>query len=182
MTRHALVAVAVALAVVAGGLWFVGGSLPGGTPGEVDATPAPDSTLTSDTAETEAGTAVESGTGDAGGTGEPTGSDYTFSIERIERCGGTCRDVTARLSNAGRETRRNVSVVTKVLADGDLLWSGNESVGTLAPGESHTSTRRVEVGFAGGLKIRANDGYVAIVTVVRSDAGTARFEDRRKVA
>ena len=115
-------------------------------------------------------------------TTDDSATGYDFTIENVEECGSTCRDVTAVLANAGDETRRNVRVTTEVYADGDLLWSGNETVGTLAPGEAHTSTKRVNVGLGGGMKIQSNDGYVTIVTVVRSDDGTTRFSERRKVA
>ena len=70
----------------------------------------------------------------------------------------------------------------QVYADGDLLWSGNETVGTLDSGETHRSTKRVDVGFSGGMAIRANDGYVTIVTTVESEEETTRFSERRKVA
>ena len=142
-----------------------------------------------------AGGTTTSGTGGSGTTGSETtgsgttadgtgGSDapYAFTIASVEKCGSTCRDVTATLENTGSETRRNVRVTTKVYADDDLLWTGNESVGTLDPSASHTTTKRVEVGMAGGMKIKSNDGYVTIVTVVRSESGTTTFSERRKVA
>lgn len=116
-----------------------------------------------------------------GATSTDAGSGYALDIRSIEKCGSTCRDVTAALTNENSSARRNVTATTEVYADGDLLWSGNESVGTLSAGESHVSTKRVQVGYAGGMKIRANDGYVTIVTVVRSDDGTAEFSERRKV-
>ena len=117
----------------------------------------------------------------SGATPADASSGYALDIRSIEKCGSTCRDVTAALTNEGASARRNVTATTEVYADGDLLWSGNESVGTLSAGESHASTKRVRVGYAGGMKIRANDGYVTIVTVVRSDDGTTEFSERRKV-
>lgn len=119
--------------------------------------------------------------GSSGGTPADRDSDYALAIQHIASCGNACREVTAALTNEGSETRRNVTATTEVYADGDLLWSGDESVGTLAAGESHTSTKRVQVGYAGGVKIRANDGYVTIVTVVLSDSGVTEFSERRKV-
>lgn len=173
MNRAVLVAAAVALAVVGAGAVFVGGlPLDGGTGPPGGGGPSDD------------------GSGPSGGGDEPSGSPtasggtgaYDFAIERIERCGTTCREVTAALANAGDRPRRNVRVTTRVYADGDLLWEGDESVGHLEPGESHTTAKRVNVGLAGGVKIRANGGYVTIVTVVESAGGSARFEQRRKVA
>jgi hypothetical protein len=177
VSRRTLVAVVALLAVVAGGLLVLDGGLPGGTPGVSEST-----TTTAGTGPGADGTTSGAATGTTGGSGiDAGGSDYAFAIERIEPCGNVCRNVTARLTNEAETAREDVRVTTRMVVDGDVIWSGNESVGTLAPGESHTSTRRVDVGFTGGLKISANDGYVTIVTVVRSEDGVARFENRRKV-
>ncbi|UPW02249.1 hypothetical protein M0R88_09190 [Halorussus gelatinilyticus] len=188
MSRRALVAVVALVGVLGAGVLFAGGTDLGGESGigAGDAT----ATETATTARSATGTtapaaddAGESGGGnDATATTSMTSSEYAFTIENIEKCGSTCRDVTARLTNSGGETRENVRVTTAMLADGEVLWSGNESVGTLTPGESHVSTERVDVGFAGGMQISANDGYVTIVTVVRSESGKTRFAERRKVA
>ncbi|UPV76152.1 hypothetical protein M0R89_08875 [Halorussus limi] len=182
MSRRALVAVVALVGVLGAGVLFAGGTDLGGEPD----TGAGDATATDATASTTtpvADTAGESGdTNGETATTSMTSSEYAFTIENIEKCGSTCRDVTARLTNSGGETRENVRVTTAMLADGEVLWSGNESVGILEPGESHVSTERVDVGFAGGMQISANDGYVTIVTVVRSESGTTRFAERRKVA
>ncbi|WP_276280571.1 hypothetical protein [Halorussus caseinilyticus] len=187
MNRSVLVAVVVLLGV-GGGVLYVNGSGPGGTLDSPDGdgttgAETATATTTDDGAEGPATETVADG-GDADRTGTATTGDsnYAFSILRVEKCGNTCRNVTARLSNTGATARENVRVTTEMYADDQLLWSGNESVGTLSVGESHTSTERVDVGFTGGLAISANDGYVTIVTVVESDGGTTRFSDRRKVA
>ncbi len=176
--------VVLGVGLVGGGVLFIGGPLPdvtadAGADGPATATPAEESNP--DPTQSD-------GTGDAGDSnaeGTPTRAEspgYAFTIETIEKCGSTCRDVTARLTNSGGETRREVRVTTKMYAGDDLLWSGNETVGTLDAGESHVSTRRVKVGFSGGLAIKSNDGYVTIVTVIDSASGTTRFSERRKVA
>ncbi|WP_115864752.1 hypothetical protein [Halorussus litoreus] len=137
------------------------------------------------TTATDSGTPSEpTGTATAAATTATAGEDagYDFAIQRIESCGTTCRDVTARLTNVGSEAREDVRVTTSLYADGDLLWQGNETVGRLDAGEAHTSTKRVKLGYADGAAIQGNDGYVTIITVVRSADGTARFEERRKVA
>lgn len=179
MSRRALAAVVVVLAVAGAGVAFAGGVDFGDA---LDA-PADEQTTTdaaSPTTAADPATAPNDET-DQTPTTTMTNSEYAFEIETIETCGNTCRDVTARLTNSGGETREDVTVTTAMLADGEVLWSGNETVGTLEPGESHVSTERVEVGFSGGLQISANDGYVTIVTVVESADGTSRFAERRKV-
>ena len=118
---------------------------------------------------------------DAGDEATPV-EPYRFTIDSIEECGTTCREVTATLTNTGEERRTGVVVTTKLITDGDVIWEGDQDVGTLEPDESFTETRAVDVGFTGGYKINQNDGYVTIRTVVKSDQGTVTFEERRKVA
>lgn len=174
MNRRLLVAAVVVLALAGAGALTVAD--------DFASDPAPDAggDATTSAGDAREETATTPATVDSATT---TGDDagYALDIRRIENCGSACRDVTAALTSEGA-TRRNVTATTRVYADGDLLWTGNESVGTLAAGDSHTSTKRVQVGYAGGMKIRANDGYVTIVTVVESDSGTAEFAERRKVA
>lgn len=186
MNRQILAVALVALAVGAGALAVAGLS-----PGEELGSSAGDVTTTEGVESAEPSTGNDPQDGDSttttlrdatASTTTASDSGYDFTIEQIEECGTTCRDVTAELANDADETRRNVRVTTEVYANEDLLWTGNETVGTLASGEAHTSTKRVDVGFAGGMKIRDNDGYVTIVTIVKSDRGTVRFSERRKVA
>lgn len=174
------VVVLVAVLLVAGATaLLVGATLPSAlSVGSFDGDGTASETTASET--TVAGTTT-SGTA-ANGTSASDDGPYAFTIDSVEECGSTCRDVTVTLENTAPETRRNVRVTTKVYADEDLLWTGNESVGALSAGASHTTTKRVEMGLAGGMKIRSNDGYVTIVTVVRSDDGTTTFSERRTVA
>ncbi|WP_158055320.1 FxLYD domain-containing protein [Halorussus halophilus] len=193
MNQRAL-AVGVALLAVAGVTAFFLGGFPSGS--------IADPTGTSPTtvpAGSDSGSGSESGgsnSGSSGGSsggsggdsgGSSSGSDstdtgYFLTIDNIEKCGSTCRDVTATLKNTGDQRRENVHVTTKVYADDDKIWTGEESVGTLEAGGTHTSTKRVKVGYIGGAKIKNNDGYVTIVTIVESDSGTTKFSERRKVA
>ena len=171
--------VVLAVLAVAGGLVLAGGLLPSAPLSDADG--GGGSAATTDDAPTEPG---GSGTTRSDAETETRGADsrYDFVIERVESCGTTCRNVTARLTNEGSEPRENVRVKTVLYADGQRLWSGNETVGRLAAGETHTSTRRVRLGLGEAASIQGNDGYVTIVTLVRTDDGVVRFEDRRKVA
>ena len=170
--------VVLAVLAVAGGLAFASGILSDAPLSDSD---GGGSTATTDDAATEpAGSnAVRR---DAATETRGADSRYDFAIERVESCGTTCRNVTARLTNEGSEPRENVRVTTVLYADGQRLWSGNETVGRLAAGETHTSTRRVRLGLGEAASIQGNDGYVTIVTLVRTDDTVVRFEDRRKVA
>ncbi|MFD1515431.1 hypothetical protein [Halomarina rubra] len=107
--------------------------------------------------------------------------NYSLSIDGIEPCGTTCRDVTVTLTNRAAEDRENVTVRTRLFADGDLLWTGRERVGTLPANGSHTLTARVELGVGEALAVERNDGYVTVERTVQSDAGTAVLTRRRQV-
>ena len=162
----------VALTIAAAGVLFAGGQTP------VDAGPlGGDGEAATETPDP----ARDDGEGATGATTASADGGYEFAIERVEPCGNFCRNVTAALTNAGGDARRNVTVTTRVYADDEVLWTGTETVGRLDAGETRVSTKRVDVGFSGGLKIRANDGWVTIVTLVESASGSTRFEERRKV-
>jgi hypothetical protein len=113
----------------------------------------------------------------------PSAPERTFatSVERVESCGATCREVTATLVNRADRPREDVSVVTRLYADGDLLWETTERVGRLAAGETHTSTERVDLGYAGALAVESNDGYVTVERTVRADGEETTFAERRRV-
>ncbi|MFC4551763.1 MULTISPECIES: hypothetical protein [Halorussus] len=199
MKRAVGVTALVVLVAVAGATaLFVGGNPLGGQAS--DATDAADANATTtpggagedgaDAGGSDSGGSDGSGdrqadaTGDADGSGgaKDAGSAFRLRITSVEKCGSTCRDVTATLKNRREADRHDVRVETKVYADDDLLWSGEETVGTLAGKDTHTTTKRVKVGFSGAMKIKSNGGYVTIVTVIRSDVGTTKFSKRRKVA
>jgi hypothetical protein len=104
---------------------------------------------------------------------------YDVTVERMEECGTTCRDVTARLTNTGDRDRRDVVVETRLYA---LLWRGNATVGRLAVGETHDQTERVDLGYRDALAVERNDGVVTVQTIVHSATGRTVFEERRTVA
>lgn len=163
-------AVAVIAVVLAAGVLMMGGTGPATSNAS---NPSPDGPSS--------GTASVNDTAGQNDTAE-TGEEWSFTIDSIESCGNTCRDVAATLENTGNTTRTGVTVTTKVYADGELLWEGTEDAGTLGSGESDTATRRVDVGYTGGLAIESNDGYVTIRTMVSYDGGRTVFEDRKQVA
>jgi hypothetical protein len=165
-----LVVTAVTVAVLSAGVLMLGTTGPASTSASGPTTTGAPSGATGGT-----DAALSDATGPAGG-------EWSFTIDRIEGCGDTCRDVTATLDNTGNTTRTGVTVTTKVYADDELLWEGSEDVGTLEPGEASTATRRVDVSYTGALAIEGNDGYVTVVTVVRWDGGTTSFENRKQVA
>lgn len=151
------------------------------------------------------GVAVYTGVGPAPGgesgdeIGEfPTGTEYNqttnetppfaFTINSIDDCGRTCRDVTATVDNTQNESASEVTVYTRIFAGenstetNNLVWEGSEDVGTLAAGDSHTSTKRVDLSLQDAAKIDGNDGWITIVTTVDSDEKTITVRESRQVA
>ncbi|PSP97302.1 hypothetical protein BRC94_10565 [Halobacteriales archaeon QS_5_70_17] len=118
----------------------------------------------------------------ADGESDESNQQYRFTVDQIEKCGETCRDVTATLENTGEEPRSDVVVETRIYADSDLLWQGNSTAGDLPPGESYTTTERVELGYRDAMAVERNDGYITIQTIVHSAEGRKVYEERRKVA
>lgn len=180
MTRKTLAAVAVLLALVLTGA---------GAAYYADVGPASSGTddrerLTDYDTGTPLGTAGSGETPASGGSAAP----FSFTVETIEECGGTCRDVTASLHNHQDEPAANVTVFTRIYAredstaEEDLVWTGKEEVGTLAAGGTHSATKRVELSLSEALKVESNGGWVTIVTTVRTSERTVTFKDTRQVA
>jgi len=121
--------------------------------------------------------------GDGGATSE---EPFVFTVEEIEQCGNTCRNVTTSLANQQSTDASGVNVTTDIYAgngtDGDPVWSGDEAVGELPAGDTYTVTRRVELGFSDGLAIEQNDGWITIETTIRSDSTTMTVVQHRDVS
>lgn len=170
--------VIVLLAVGVGAAFYYGvGPAPVGTDSGTELTDFP-------TATPAAGTTAE-------GVAETTGTataPFTFTIDEVEECGQTCRDVTATLQNNQEESATGVTVFTRVFAgedntdDEDLVWEGKEEVGTVEAGGSQTSTTRVELSLRAALKIDRHDGWITIVTTVQTDDRAVTFQGSEQVA
>lgn len=113
-------------------------------------------------------------------------SPLTFTVEEIDDCGETCRDVTATVENTQDEPAESVTVSTSIYAGEnsteELVWEGTEDIGTLAGGDSHTSTKRVDLSLTEAYAIDQNDGWITIVTTIESDEETITVRESRQVA
>lgn len=121
-----------------------------------------------------------------GTTATPVEQPYALTIDSVEECGTTCRDVTVSLTNQGSEDATDVTVYTRVFAgnstaESDEVWRGSEDVGTLSAGETTTSTKRVELSFEEAYAVDQADGWVTIQTTIETDDGTVTFTERRNV-
>lgn len=140
---------------------------------------------------TEGGDTEPTGTesGDTGGdelTATPqmgnTSAAFAYTVDQIEECGQTCRDVTATITNDGNETATNVTVETNIYTDGDLIWEGGEDIGTLEAGAEYTSTQRVELSYGDAAKVEDNNGWITIETIVSFDGGQEVITEERQVS
>ncbi|MBX0324167.1 hypothetical protein EGH21_14105 [Halomicroarcula sp. F13] len=136
--------------------------------------------------ETPAERTTDSGGADSAETTATATPPFGFTIDDIENCGQTCRDVTSTLTNQQDTTATDVTVYTRIYAgngtDGDVVWEGSEPVGTLDAGESYTATKRVELSYSEALAIENEDGWITVQTTVQSDDRTVTFTDQRQVA
>lgn len=113
---------------------------------------------------------------------------FEFRIDSIDDCGQTCRDVTATVENTKNESASDVTVYTRIFAGenttetDDRLWEGSEDVGTLAAGDSYTSTKRVDLSFQEAITIDSEGGWITIVTTVESDEDTVTVRESKQVA
>lgn len=168
--------VVLVLVVGLGAAYFAGvGPAPGGSDSDEPITDFPTAT-------------AGDGTADNGDTETTEAPAFSFTVDQIEECGQTCRDVTATLYNNQEETATGVMVYTRIFAGrdntdpDDAVWEGTDEVGTLEAGASHTTTKRVELSFQEGLAISRNDGWVTILTTVESNEMTVTFRDSEQVA
>lgn len=128
----------------------------------------------------------------------PTGTEYnsdgdsdvppfSFTVDEIEECGQTCRDVTATLTSDRNETASEVTVYIRIFAGenstdpDDLVWEGTEEVGTLEAGGTHTTTERIDLSLWDARKVEQNDGWITILTTIESDEETITFSDSERV-
>lgn len=178
--------IAVVLAVAVGVAFYTGiGPAPGGNDSSDTITDFPTATPTGHGPEDGDSASMSSSVTTATSSSTPP---FTFTIDAIEDCGQTCRDVTATLHNHQNEAATGVTVYTRIFAGqnntetDDIVWEGKESVGTLDANASHTTTRRVELSLQQALEIEQNDGWITIVTTVESDERTVTFRDSEQVA
>ncbi|MFT4884971.1 MAG: hypothetical protein ACI8U4_002489 [Natronomonas sp.] len=125
--------------------------------------------------------------GGSGGTAAAA-PPFAFTVENIEECGRTCRDVTTTLHNNREETATGITVYIRIFAgenntaEGDIVWEGKRDVGSIEAGGSRTSTERVDLSLNEARKIEQRGGWITILTTVESDDRTVTFQDSEQVA
>ena len=189
MNAKTYVIAVVAIALVAVAVAFAMGLGPASGGDDVDEFPTATPTTTDGGAggTTTAGdgtTATGTATATATATPEPAPA-FDSEVERVEKCGDTCRDVTATITNEGDATATDVTVYTRIYAgngtDGDVVWEGKREVGTLESGASVTETQRVELSYFDAVKVQQADGWITVKTTIESDEKTVTGTERRNV-
>ena len=182
MSRLAAVAAAVLVVGGTGAALATGlGPAPGGDSGD-EITEFPTATPTPSGA---SAAATRSGDAAATATPEPRPA-FATTVDSVETCGETCRDVTSTVSNDGTAAATGVTVYTRIVvggeASGDVVWQGREDVGRLAANDSHTTTRRVELSLAEGAAVERADGWITVQTTIQSDGQTVTVTEPWQVA
>lgn len=180
--RSIAVGAVVVFVVVVTGVIFVGASGAGGG-GDAGAAAADEPFPTEAASTTDSGSSSGDGPGDAGTT--DSGPSFAFTIDRIESCGETCRDVTTTLTSEDAGST-DVTVYTRIYVgngtDGDVAWQGSEPIGDLDAGESYTGTKRVDLSMTDAFAIQRAGGWITVQTTIESDEKTVTTTERRKVA
>jgi hypothetical protein len=109
-----------------------------------------------------------------------TNASFQYTVDSVKECGLTCRNATGTLTNSGTEAANNITIRTRIFADGDLLWNGTSEIGELAAEERYTDNKKIKLSFAAGQKARSN-GQVTIETIVEFDEGTDVFRSVHEV-
>jgi hypothetical protein len=128
-----------------------------------------------------------SDSGGAGGDAAET-PPFSFTVESVEECGRTCRDVTTTLNNNQNDTATGVTVYIRIFAgenntaEEDIIWEGKEEVGSIEAGGSRTSTERVDLSLNEARKIEQRGGWITILATVESDDRTVTFQNSEQVA
>jgi hypothetical protein len=176
--RSTVLAVGAVVLIASAGIAFAFGvgPAPGGDSGDdIESFPTEEDSTSADST---AQTSTEE-------TATPIGPPFSSSIDRIEECGETCRDVTTTLTNEQATAESNVTVYTRIYAgqgtDGQIIWEGIEEVGEMDSGESYTTTRRVEISLADAQTVRQNDGWITVQTTVQSDTETMTVTEQRQI-
>lgn len=188
-----VVAAVVVLVVGAGAAAFATGlgPAPGGDSGDEitdfpTATPTPSGDGSADGGDS-ASVADVTPSADATATATPEPSPaFATTLDSVENCGRTCRDVTTTVSNEGTAPATGVTVYTRIFVgqdtSGDVVWEGREDVGRLAVSGSHTATKRVELTVAEAAAVERADGWITVQTTIQADQRTVTFAESRQVA
>lgn len=118
--------------------------------------------------------------GSDGGSAEQP-PPFSFGVKKIEKCGETCREVTASITN-NQNASQDVTVRSVIYTDGEKIWEGKSDLGTLASGETRTDTKTVKLSYMDAYKVKQNDGKILVKTYVVTEDATYVFKERRDVA
>lgn len=187
--RHALAAILVSVLMISAGCGSFGSTTatePTATPAVTDTEPtaATDGTATDGT-ETDAAT-TDGGVGTVTATDEPEDLALNYRIVEITTINQTARNVTVRLTNDGNETATGVAAETVIYAgnttaDDQQIWTGSREVGSVAAGGSVQFSQTVALSLNEALQVEGADGWITVVTTIRTDEGSVTVTQRRNV-
>ena len=150
------------------------------------ATDAGDTQTATDGGSTSTNTPTPTDTG--GGqtaTGTATQAAFAYQIDEVTECGATCRTVTATVTNQ-QSTDTGVTSETRIYAgnttaDDARVFAETRELGTVAAGESVTTSTDVDLSTTEALRVDNAGGWVTVVTVITDGDETVRTVERRQV-
>ncbi|WP_049943481.1 hypothetical protein [Halolamina sp.] len=134
--------------------------------------------------ETYESTVVVDDTGTEGASTTDSQEPFEFVIDKIEKCGDTCRNVTATITNNQDTVATGVTVRSEIYTGENYdnqIWRGASDAGELDAGESYTDKKQVNLGYSDAYAVQQNDGEILIKTFVVTDDATYVFKDERDV-
>jgi hypothetical protein len=114
-------------------------------------------------------TAVQPKTGPPSQGATYRGERFQFVYENMSLCGVPCGEATGTVRTVGNTTAANVTVEVRLRAGDAILWTDDETIGTLGANEPYLTTQRLHPGPRQMSTIARHDRRVAIVIEVRSD-------------
>ena len=182
MNRAQFVGGLLVVVVVASGLGVVADT--GLVPADIEPV-SEDDRATENGSSAESGSEADSDIREFPASDEGADEPFAFSIEEIEDCGGTCREVTAAIENTQNESADGVTVRTEIFvgenSTEEQVWENTETVGTLAADDTYTSTERVDLSLEEAYAIEQDDGWITIETTIDSDDERVTLRESRQV-
>jgi hypothetical protein len=106
------------------------------------------------------------------------GISFDVDLTSVERCGRTCRETTATVTNTGDRTTVNTTLNVRVYADsvdGDPVYIFREPLGNLTSGASVTRPVRLNFAFREAVTLCQAD-TVVFLAIITADEGQDTFQ------
>ena len=118
-------------------------------------------------------------------TPTPGPPPFSLTVDQLEPCGPTCRDVTLTVRNEQSTAATDVGITAVIYAgqgtEGTAVWTGYEYVGTVDGGAEHQLTERVSLSLRQAAAVQNAGGFVTVQTTIEYDDRVVTFTRQRRV-